>query len=280
MNWLDYREKLGIGFNDPQKFQAVKNGIMIFFDDLTSHAQESDITETGFHNYYLMVGEHLPYNATSYRSIEAVESSILSGDDLFDVISKYIAFINTAKDSFFNEEMRDLFKHIITTILNRYKIQFSIVEDEDGIFIFPKGVPDFDDALVSAPLTWLKDYPNAEKAWSNALRAYSEVNADTASRVADDFRKALERFFQEFFQTGDGKTLENCKAEYGKYLKDNGVPSEVSNNLETLLQAYSNYMNNYAKHTDKAKINVLEYLMYQTGNIIRLVITLKQEEAQ
>lgn len=73
--------------------------------------------------------------------------------------------------------------------------------------------------------------------------------------------------------------MENCKAEYGKYLKDNGVPSEVSNNLETLLQAYTNYMNNYAKHTDKAKINVLEYLMYQTGNIIRLVIMLNQEEA-
>lgn len=276
MNWLDYREKLGIGFNDPQKFQAVKNGIMIFFDDLTSHAQEPDITETGFHNYYLMVGEHLPYNATSYRSIEAVESSILSGDDLFDVISKYIAFINTAKDSFFNEEMRDLFKHIITTILNRYKIQFSIVEDEDGIFIFPKGVPEFDDALVSAPLDWLKDYPNAEKAWSKALREYAEVKTDNASDVADLFRKALESFFQEFF--GLSKSLENCKSEYGDYLKKNSIPAEIANNFVTLLDSFTKYNNNYAKHHDKSSINVLEYLMYQTGNIMRLVITLKQEE--
>ena len=35
-------------------------------------------------------------------------------------------------------------------------------------------------------------------------------------------------------------------------------------------------MNNYAKHHDKTSINVLEYIMYQTGNIIRLLITLKK----
>lgn len=33
-----------------------------------------------------------------------------------------------------------------------------------------------------------------------------------------------------------------------------------------------------AKHHDKTELNVLEYLMYQTGNIIRLLITLKQAE--
>ena len=37
-------------------------------------------------------------------------------------------------------------------------------------------------------------------------------------------------------------------------------------------------MNNYAKHHNKTSRNVLEYIMYQTGNIIRLLITLKQEE--
>ena len=37
-------------------------------------------------------------------------------------------------------------------------------------------------------------------------------------------------------------------------------------------------MNGYAKHHDKTELNVLEYLMYQTGNIISLLITLKQAE--
>ena len=33
------------------------------------------------------------------------------------------------------------------------------------------------------------------------------------------------------------------------------------------------------KHQDATSLNVLEYLMYQTGNIIRLLITLKQSES-
>lgn len=52
----------------------------------------------------------------------------------------------------------------------------------------------------------------------------------------------------------------------------------ISGNFETLLQAYTSFMNNYAKHRDATSNRLLEYLMYQTGNIIRLLITLKQGE--
>lgn len=115
-----------------------------------------------------------------------------------------------------------------------------------------------------------------EKAWGKALRAYAEVTANSASNVADLFRKALESFFKEFFR--NEKSLENNKTEYGRYLKEQGVPSELSNNLESLLQGYTNFMNNYAKHNDKTSVRILEYLLYQTGNTIRLLISLKQAE--
>lgn len=278
MKWIDYREKLGIGFNDDQKLTALKSKIFGMIDTLKEMERSLRIEVTDFKSYYMMIGE-TPYNSY-YSSFDRVYYSLDNAKDLCTLISKCVAFVNAAHTCFVQGFVPNTLKENIMRYLDELNIEFDLITDDDGIFIFPKGVPEFDEALVSASLTWLKDYPKAEKAWSNALRAYSEVNADTASRVADDFRKALERFFQEFFQTGDGKTLENCKADYGKYLKDNGVPSEVSNNLETLLQAYTNYMNKYAKHTDKAKINVLEYLMYQTGNIIRLVIMLKQGEAQ
>ena len=155
-------------------------------------------------------------------------------------------------------------------------IQFEVFEDSDGKYLFPKGVEEFDSALVSTPLQWLASYQNAEKAWSKALRAYTAVNANSASDVADLFRKSLETFFKEFF--GNDKSLENNKIEYGRYLKEQGVPSELGNNLESLLQAYTNYMNNYAKHNDKTSEKVLEYLMYQTGNTMRLLISLRQSE--
>lgn len=279
MKWVDYREKLGIGFTDSEKLSALINKIKVLFDYLDSEITTRQIIIRDFQLFYSIIGEYI-HPHYSYIDIMGVCYSITHSDCLSAIISKYVAFINTASSCFNTKWIGSYLVDQIKAFLDELNISYELVIDDDGIFIFPKGVPEMDDALVSAPLTWLKDYPNAEKAWSKALRAYSEVKPDTASDVADLFRKALERFFQEFFQTGDGKTLENCKAEYGKYLKDNGVPSEVSNNFETLLQAYTNYMNNYAKHKDEAKINVLEYLMYQTGNIIRLVIMLNQEEAQ
>ena len=115
-----------------------------------------------------------------------------------------------------------------------------------------------------------------DKAFVKALKEYSETTPDNASDIADKFRKTLENFFQEFF--GGNKSLENYKNTYGTYLKSQGVPKEVSGNFETLLQAYTSFMNNYAKHRDATSNRLLEYLMYQTGNIIRLLITLKQGE--
>ena len=56
------------------------------------------------------------------------------------------------------------------------------------------------------------------------------------------------------------------------------MPAEISNNFEWLLQSYAKYMNEYAKHHDKTNKNALEYIMYQTGNIIRLLITLRKGE--
>ena len=72
--------------------------------------------------------------------------------------------------------------------------------------------------------------------------------------------------------------VHHFKSIYGNYLFKAGIPKEIASNFETLLQTYCNFMNGYAKHHDKTELNVLEYLMYQTGNIIRLLITLKQAE--
>lgn len=72
--------------------------------------------------------------------------------------------------------------------------------------------------------------------------------------------------------------VHHFKSIYGNYLFKAGIPEEIASNFETLLQTYCNFMNGYAKHHDKTELNVLEYLMYQTGNIIRLLITLKQAE--
>lgn len=276
MDYIDYRKKIGIGFNDKEKEPYFRHCI---FNHLYSIAENND---TEYHDDDLFdfccnVGIEKP-EVPYYDSVLFTVFDILrETKSLMDFLSYYIFFVqsipseNDVKD---NLAGKKVYYNLLREMLNKAHIPFEIYEDKDGMFFFPRGAKELDDALVSAPLEWLSEYPKTRKEWIEALKDYSNLSDTNASDVADKFRKALERFFQEFFRSS--KSLENMKSEYGTYMKEKGVPPEVSNNLETLLQSYTNFMNGYAKHHDKTDKNVLEYIMYQTGNIIRLLITLKK----
>ena len=70
-------------------------------------------------------------------------------------------------------------------------IPFDVIEDKDGVFIFPKGAKELDDKLVTEPLQWLTEYPKTRTAWIKALKAYADATDENASDCADLFRKAL-----------------------------------------------------------------------------------------
>lgn len=272
MNWVDYRERLGIGFGDAQKYRMVVNRLT---NSIKEVSKKYSISKSVAINYFNTVGElymeYGPIEAHLINSFNEVKSN-----NLYELVSKYIAFVNSINKSTVSYGLiagtKEAYLNLIIDCLHDFKIPFDIISDEDGIFIFPKGVKELDDALVNEVAEWLKGYPDAEKAWIRALRAYGQM--DNPNSVADLMRKALETFFQCFFSSN--KSLENLKSEYGTYLGNNGIPSELVGNLDKLLNAYTNYMNNYVKHHDKTADNVLEYLLYETGNIIRLLISLKK----
>ena len=274
MLWADYRERLGLGFDDQTKYVALKNMFCNFMSNIdTKYYTPNDCCE-----YLTTVGEawdsFRPYSSSQLRK------SFQMAQTMKELILKYIGFYNSYKAKQYGSNDRRAYKKEIWAFLERcleeLSIPYEIVDDEDGSFLFPKGVADFDDNLVSAPLSWLKEYPLAEKAWITVLRDYSEKK-NNPSQVADGFRKALETFFQEFFNSG--KTLENMLSDYCDFLKNQKIPTEISDDFRKILHAYTDFNNSYAKHHDRATSNVLEYIMYATGNIMRLVITLKNSSA-
>lgn len=276
MDWLDYREALGIGFSDHEKSKYFLNKIFIALY-LSPTAPVIQITDVEYFEFANMTGTPLTEFlgiGWGYQSIFKILEK--NTDSLNHFLPYYIAFINCQKDYPIKKYTREYYAKLLCQMLDESHISYDLKIIEDKYFLFPKGAKELDDALVSQPLEWLKDYPNSKTAFIKALKLYSDADEHNASEIADSFRKALERFFQEFFKSA--KTLENLKSEYGAYLKGKGVPVEISNNLETLQIAYTNFINNYAKHHDKTSKNVLEYILYQTGNIIRLLITLQNEE--
>ena len=272
MKWIDYREKLGICWDDDQKTTALQEKIGIAVDRVYKYLERrtGEGIEIILTEYFFTVAEKRIYMSRSdlCESITRYKSSP-------EIVSRYIAFVNSIAKHFSKAYAKDV-ESLLTTSLNDLNISYECVEDEDGIFIFPQGAPELDEALVSAPLEWLNDYPDSRKAWIKALKDYADQTDENASDIADKFRKALEQFLQEFF--GSERSLENLIPTYCDYLKEHSVPAEISNDFQKLIKSYTDYMNNYAKHHDRTSRKVLEYIMYETGNVIRLLITLKQED--
>lgn len=92
MKWIDYREKLGIGFNDKQKFDMLRNKLFLQLPTLKSVYSDQSYTQ-----YLLMVGESV-YRFDGY-SINGVISSFQRATSIGELISKYIAFYNTFEES-------------------------------------------------------------------------------------------------------------------------------------------------------------------------------------
>lgn len=276
MDWLDYREKLKIGFCDTEKLKFFYNKMFNLLESCEDNASRF-FGEKGYFKFCNLTGTSMGRSNRYFGEYGlAVDTLSKHTSSLADFLSYYMAFANSFPEDKHSEWRCEHFYNMIQNMLVQSHIPYEIIVDDDGAFIFPKGVEEMDLALVSQPLSWLSAYPKSHTAYVKALREYSEATPDNASDIADKFRKTLETFLREFFN--NNAPLEKNKVEYGRYLKNQGVPSEITGNMETLLQAYANFMNGYAKHQDATSMNVLEYLMYQTGNIIRLLITLKQEE--
>lgn len=277
MNWIDYRKRLGIGFSNKDKVKYFMTRISNYLQRIDVDAPSVPELSTDFlFEYCNITGTE--FDDLDYGNVfEAIIEDVRGYDAFEEFLIRYVVFINLLVKPGKELKARKKLLEILCENLKAATIPYDVIEDE-GCFVFPKGAAELDVALVSTPLEWLAEYPNSHTAFVKALKQYAEATEDNASDIADKFRKALETFMQEFFTCN--KTLENCKAIYGTYLKEQGVPKEIVGNLETLLQAYSTFINGYAKHHDRTSVNVLEYVMYQTGNIIRLLITLKKKETK
>lgn len=152
-------------------------------------------------------------------------------------------------------------------------MKYEVVEDKDGTFIFPLGAKELDDALVSEPLEWLNDYPNARKTLIIALQQYSK--GLYIRDVADNLRKAFEEFLKEFLNNNND--LNKNKKEVEVYLKLQNAAPQLVTMLVSLISHYYLLNNEVAKHNDKIDEKYLEFLMYQTGVFIRMLIVVKRD---
>lgn len=275
MDWLDYREKLNIGFSDKEKFEYFKQKIFNVLEII-----DVNCTSNEYFAFCDKTGSAIDKSQSySYYSEDTASQNIISiiqshSDNINELFSYIMAFINTRENPGYRDWGKADLINMLRINLEESHIPYEIIEDEDGYFIFPKGAKELDDALVSEPLAWLSSYPKTRKTFTIALKQYSD--GIYIRDVADNFRKALEEFFQEFL--GNSKNLAKNKIEIFNYLKEHNAESEVSSMFQSLINSYDKLNNKVAKHNDKVDAKYLEFLMYQTGLFIRMLIIVKETE--
>lgn len=275
MDWLDYREKLGIGFCDAEKVSLFMVKAFNLLDGMNHDYMYEQITGTEYFDFCDTTGTPMKHGDIYYSGYNLIiEILHKHTSSLEEFLAYYLAFVNCQKDSSNKKWTKEKFKNVICAMLNDSHLPFDIYEDEDGYFIFPKGAKELDDALVSEPLEWLKGYPQAHKTYCIALKQYAD--GIYIRDVADNLRKALEAFLQEFL--GNTQNLESNKNNICRYLGEQGVDAGVSGLFQPLINAYKNINDRIAKHNDAVDEKLLEFLLYQTGVLIRMVLVTSNKE--
>ncbi len=285
MDFLDYREKLGIGFNDEGKFQYFLNKI---YNIIKIKDESSPFYQVGIKNYLnfcnmtgtqtnieLLYVMEDPYDGTDDNGVERYRHCLNVLDNhksyLEEFLAYYIAFVNSLPINSNKNCCREVLIDVLKNMLTESHISFEVLKDNEEYFVFPKGAKELDDALVSEPLMWLESYPKAHSTFCRALKQYAD--GEHTRDVADNLRKALEEFLQEYLE--NNKNLETNKNEVCKFLGEKGVDAEFCSMLHSLLNTYKTINDKYAKHHDALDKKLLEFIMYQTGVFIRMLISVK-----
>lgn len=131
-------------------------------------------------------------------------------------------------------------------------------------FFYPSGAKELDESLIEESLIWLKEYPDEQQNYKNALENYSKD--EHSVDVVTNCYSALEGVARKILS--NNKTLgNNSKLLLAKI--------GLSQGWKTILDAFINHTHN-SRHAGKGRHEIskeeAEAFLYMTGLFIRLLI--------
>lgn len=266
MDIIEYRKKIGIKYNKEQKFEKLRSLIFNIID-----------------------GVYRKYKYTNWNTLNNIGRlyydtiCVENADGYYSDIKDYLKNQNSNNRFIYYSSIFFTILHLIIpaeyqlqikqmkTIIEINEINYYIEENDNWTYFFEKSNKEMDEKLIIEPLEWLHKYPNIRKLAIETLNDY--YNPKNTSNIVDEFRKLLEQFMQAYFKSN--KILKSFISDYGNKLKLAGVSTEIASEFEKIVNLYDMYNNNHAKHHKDAKDYDVEYIMYETFNIIRLLLQIE-----
>ncbi|UMQ40602.1 hypothetical protein MKS83_14485 [Chryseobacterium sp. Y16C] len=164
--------------------------------------------------------------------------------------------------------IKDVLYKDLLDIISLTGVQIAIKKAKKDIIVYPKGAKILDEKLVNDALDWLVQYPKIYEKYKLAL---SYVDVQGKERIVlDNLRFAFELLLKE--KLGNRKSLENQKEELGKFLKFQIQSTEISNLFWKVYDFYLKYQNENVKHSENINKNEVEFMLYQTGILLRFIL--------
>ena len=186
-------------------------------------------------------------------------------------IFEYLQIIFSMSEDIISNDIKEELYIKINEVVKLFRINVIIIKENNKYLLLPQGAKELDKALVMDVLIWLKDFNESREKFIEALKKFQ--NKDDIRNILDDLRFSFEKFIQELL--GNTKSLENNKSEIGEFLDCRNINKEIKNLYIKVFDYYTKYQNENVKHSEKCNSNEVEFIIYLTGNLIRLLVNLR-----
>lgn len=139
--------------------------------------------------------------------------------------------------------------------------------------LYPPGDPFLDKEIIDYTLVGLEHYPKAAKYFEKALKIYLHGETDKYRELLDNLRFSLEQLLKKILD--NDKSLEKQNKILYDYLKNKGLQPPVRNFFDLIFNKQNTYYNDASKHNDNYSLYDIEFMIYFTGNFIRLLLKLE-----
>jgi len=280
----NFYKRWNIEYDENKRFIDFKNRTLSTIDEILGEFFLSDINLERI--FLKLIAKHFPQSKIEvFRNIskvlEVTSVKEFRNSPVYKIISEesnFTEFIKCLQTLFWLDLSSEVKKELYFGF--KEDIKFSLLDiqikkiKEDNIIFYPKGAKLLDEKSVNDVLDWLISYPKVQKSLKSALEKYQ--NKIYQRNLIDDLRVSLELLFKEILN--NNKNLENQEKNLSEYLEKKNVPKELKNMFWKLIDYYTKYQNNYAKHGDKVDSLEIEFMIYLTGTFIRFLMILEDRK--
>jgi len=268
----NFYKRWNVDLNEAERWQNFKNRVLnSYIYSVGRSLQDSVRAENEF---FEMLGIHIRKNDNYITILGQVNNGFENSPAYcYFKDATTIDFLLGLQVIFWMENVdadrKEFFWMDIVNAIVITNVPLEIKRTNSEIMFYPKGAKLLDERLVSDNLDWLENYPKSYESFKNALLEYGTKGKER--EVVDNLRLSLELLIKEILQ--NKKSLENQKNEIGVFLKSKNVSTEVSNLFWVVLDYYSKYQNNKAKHENSVVSDEVEFILYLTGTLMRFLLT-------